>query len=328
MAVAHALPRSRTYVDPTLGAGLQRLQDGAEIELVVDGRVILAETSVRISRTLGPLAVDAWLAMNAVWVEDGFGSSGKCSSSMRRLARLIWPASKAGGKTNRMLRDVVDRLYDFSVTADDFDVVSGELRPGALSKARLLTELSYDRDLRLGSSDGRYDAAVSGTRTGGLRDQSVSWRFAERYVEHAHGGGLLTLDLERLSRLDGVAKSLWVQMSTPRFPFQAGVQPGVETASIDLTDNNFRALGIVTTSRKQQRRTLKAAGQRIVAADPGYLEVDCDLRSNQLRITRSTDYVIPMVFPEGAAPSLALTDRATVYTPSALKRADASLKLF
>ena len=101
---ARGLPRSRTYVDPTIGAELQRLQASDGSELVVDGRVVLAETSVRISQALGPLAVDAWLAMNAVWMEDGLGADGRCTARMRRVARLVWPLTPtSGGKTNRLV---------------------------------------------------------------------------------------------------------------------------------------------------------------------------------------------------------------------------------
>lgn len=324
-----SLPRSRTYVDPTIGAELQRLQAGAGSELVVDGRVVLAETSVKISRALGPLAVDAWLAMNAVWVEDGLGADGRCSASMRRVARLVWPRTPtSGGKTNRLLRQVFDRLYEFSLTAEDFDMVSGTLRAGALSKARLITELTYDRDLRLGEGSVPYDPSASGMATGGLRDQSLSWRFSERYVEHARDGGLLALDLDRLSALDGAAKTLWVQMSTPRFPFRAvDGDREIETCSIELTTGNLCALGVSSPNPKQQRRTLRAAGQRIVQADRGYVEIDCDVRANVLVIARRADYTTPMIFPDGQIPEQ-LPRGTKAFTPDGLRQADEALQLF
>lgn len=267
--------------------------------------------------------------MNAVWVEDGLGADGRCSASMRRVAKLVWPRSpSSGGKTNRMLRQVFDALYEFSLTAEDFDVVTGTLRKGALSKARLLTELSYDRDLRLGESREPYDATASGRATGGLRDQSLSWRFADRYVEHARAGGLLALDLERLSALDGVAKTLWVQMSTPRFPFRTlDGDRRLQTCSIELSAGNLTALGILSANPKQQRRTLRAAGSRIVEADHGYVDVDVDSRANVLRIVRHAEYATPLVFPD-VDEDRVLPPGAKAFTPEGLRQADQALQLF
>lgn len=311
MAVASLLPSNRGYVDPSLAAELPRLSHGAATDaMVVDGRVVLAQTAQDIRRRLGETPVNVWLALNAVWVENGFGVNGRGTETYYQLARKIWPraAQKGnGGKANRMLDEALQQLYHYSATAQDYNSVTGELQNGKLSQTRLLQDLVIDQRVR--SSRGAVDPAsraAAGRATGGAKGATVSWRFASTYIEHAHTEGLMMLDFDVLSSLRNVAKTLWIQLAAPRFDFQrVPGDPRLECVEMSLTSGHLRNLGITSPEPKQQDKTLRSAVQRVTQADPAYAGVEIDRGAGVFRVIRSAGYVVPLVGTPGVRPAAA-----------------------
>lgn len=258
------------YLDPDVAAGVGQLSRGPAGRVRINGREVLASTTQLVGATWGEVHRTVLIAMTVKYLDDG-GRSGVAGGSVSSLARLIYGRG-AGGDAYRKIAHAIHDLYAGELTIEGFDTVTGQAAPGMYSRTRLLIDLSWHKELERvfkGTLRGRSDI---GRRLGGARGaDTFRWRFHPTYAERLRSAEVVSLDWERLRGLRGVAQSLWIQLSAPRFEFRAVLErPEFERLELLLDEQTYQAFGIHACQDRDRRRTLNQAGERITAIDPSY----------------------------------------------------------
>jgi hypothetical protein len=286
------------YLEANIAATAGQLGGRPPGRLLVNSREVLASTARVVGATLGEMHFNTFVALTMVYVREGAPDDGAGAATLGRLHRLVHGEvsrhgrSTKGGRAYLAIVNALEDLFEAKLTVQGYDTVTGRLTPGGFSKTRLLVDLFWDEDLeraRQGALEGRNELAA---RLGAKRadNDTVRWRFHQAYVARIRAGDLVTLDWEKLRALRGVAKTLWLQLSAPRFMFRpVPGQPDHEWIEIPLTTEGHQALGVHATEERDRRRTLNQAGRRILEVDPTYVVFDAHggpRRPSALRIVR------------------------------------------
>ena len=229
--VEYALPGSserRGYLEANIAAASGQLGGRPPGRLVVNSREVLASTARVVGATLGEMHFNTFVALTMVYVHEGAPDDGAGAATLGRLHRLVHGEvsrhgrSTKGGRGYLAIVNALEDLFEAKITVQGYDTVTGRLTPGGFSKTRLLVDLFWDEDLeraRETALEGRSNELAA--RLGAKRaENTVRWRFHQAYVARIRAGDLVTLDWEKLRALRGVAKTLWLQLSAPRFMFR------------------------------------------------------------------------------------------------------------
>ncbi len=235
----------------------------------MNGREVLASTTQLVGAKWGETHRNVLIAMTMMYIENG--EKGIAETSLGKLARIMYGLG-AGGEMYKAIAQAIGDLHDGKLTIADFDVTTGESAPGMYSSTHLITSLVWHKDLervfqgklRTREEIGRALGAVRGRDT-------IRWRFDPGYAERIDTAEVISLDWDRLRSLHGVAQSLWIQLSAPRFQFSPLLEDSEsERLELPLDKRAYQAFGISASQERDCRRTLNSAGERILLADPAY----------------------------------------------------------
>ncbi len=257
------------YLDPDVAASVGQLAGGPTGRVRLNGREILASTTQLVGAKWGETHRNLLIAMTMFYVQNGH--DGIAEASLTKLTHLVCGAS-AGGKEYKLIAAAAHDFFKGELTIDGFDVTTGQPTPGVYSRTRLLIDLVWHEHLERvfqGKLRGREEI---GRRLGAVRGQNtIRWRFHPAFAERIESAEVVSLDWDRLRTLHGVAQSLWIQLSAPRFCFTPLVErPGCERLELLLDEPACRAFGISASQDRDRRRTLNRAGERILDVDPSY----------------------------------------------------------
>lgn len=257
------------YLDPDVAASVGQLAGGAPGRVRLNGREILASTTRIVGATWGETHRNVLIGLTMFYVEGG--RDGIAEASVTKLAHMIY-GKGAGGRAYELIARAAHDLFSGELTIEGFDVTTGQPTPGVYSRTRLLIDLVWHEELERifqGTLRGRDDI---GRRIGGARgSNTMRWRFHPAYAERIQTAEVISLDWDRLSALRGVAQSLWIQLSAPRFQFAPLLERSqVERLELPLDESAYQAFGIHATQDRDRRRTLNRAGERIMDVDPAY----------------------------------------------------------
>lgn len=257
------------YLDPDVAASVGQLAGGPPGRVRLNGREILASTTRIVGATWGETHRDVLIALTMLYLESG--QDGIAEASVTKLANLIY-GNGAGGDAYKVIAHAAHDLYRGELTIEGFDVTTGQRSPGVYSRTRLLIDLVWHEHLERifqGTLRGRSDI---GRQIGGSRGHNtMRWRFHPAYADRIKTAEVVSLDWDRLRALHGVAQSLWIQLSAPRFQFAPLLdRPGFERLELLLDEQAYQAFGIYASQDRDRRRTLNRAGGRIMDVDPAY----------------------------------------------------------
>lgn len=258
------------YLDPDVAAASGQLASSEAAGRVRwNGREVLAQTTEIVGATWGEAHRNVLIAMSMTYVARG--DDGKASTSVARLAKLIYGDS-AGGREYRKVTDAILDLFRGEITVSGYDPMTGEQTEGLYSRSRLLIDIKWHDEVEKIREGELTDPAEIARRLGGTRgEDTIYWRFHPEYARRLEDKDVISLDWNCLRELHGVAQSLWIQLSAPRFGFKPIVdRPGWEAAEVLLDEETYRAFGVHASEDRFRRRTLNQAGERIVATDPSY----------------------------------------------------------
>ena len=320
MAVEYALPGSserRGYLEANIAAASGQLGGRSPGRLVVNSREVLASTARVVGATLGEMHFNTFVALTMVYLHEGAPDDGAGAATLGRLHRLVHGEvsrhgrSTKGGRAYLAIVNALEDLFEAKITVQGYDTVTGRLTPGGFSKTRLLVDLFWDEDLERARQGALEDRNELAARLGAKRaDNTVRWRFHQAYVARIRAGDLVTLDWEMLRALRGVAKTLWLQLSTPRFLFRpVPEQPDHEWIEIPLTSEGYQALGVHATEERDRRRTLNQAGRRILEVDPTYIMFEAHGGPRRPSVLRIVRRCVP---PDDATAATALPGQLTL----------------
>lgn len=284
-------PNEKTYgyLDPDVAAASGQLSaPEAPGRVRWNGREVLAQTTEIVGATWGEAHRNVLIAMSMTYVARG--EDGKASTSISALARLIYGAS-AGGREYKKVADAILDLFRGEITVSGYDPLTGEQTEGIYSRSRLLIDIKWHDDLEKIREGEITDPSEIARRLGGMRgEDTIRWRFHPVYAQRLEDKDVLSLDWDCLRQLHGVAQSLWIQLSAPRFQFTPIVdRPGWEQAEVLLDEQTYHAFGVHASEDRFRRRTLNQAGERIVATDDAYEVFEAEGGRNRpsvLRIVR------------------------------------------
>jgi hypothetical protein len=257
------------YLDPDVAAGVGQFGVGPPGRVRLNGREILASTTRVVGATWGETHRNVLIALTMMYV--GGGHDGIAGASLTKLARLIY-GDAAGGGVYRMIALAAIDLYRGELTIEGFDVTTGQPVEGVYSRTRLLIDLVWHEQLEKSLAGTLKGRELIGRQIGAAHGQeTMRWRFHPAYAERIHSAEVVSLDWERLRALRGVAQSLWIQLSAPRFQFAPLLErPGFERLELPLDEATYQAFGVHASQDRDRRRTLNHAGQRIMEIDPAY----------------------------------------------------------
>jgi len=258
------------YLDPDVAAGVGQFGAGPSGRVRLNGREILASTTRVVGATWGEAHRNVLIALTMMYVEGG--QDGIAGASLTKLARLIYGNGGAGGDAYKMIAHAAHDLFRGELTIEGFDVTTGQPVAGVYSRTRLLIDLVWHEDLEKALAGTLRGRETVGRRIGATRGQdTIRWRFHPAYAERIHSAEVISLDWDRLRALRGVAQSLWIQLSAPRFQFGSLLErPGFERLELLLDEPAYQAFGVHASQDRDRRRTLNQAAQRIMDIDPSY----------------------------------------------------------
>ncbi len=256
------------YLDPDVAASVGQFATPTSGRIRVSGREVLASTTQLVGATWGESHRNVLIALTMLYVERG--EDGKAGTSLTELSRLIYGGST--GKARSAIVVALRDLYRGELTIDGFDVTTGQHVAGVYSRTRLLIDLVWHKQLERILDGKLRERADIGRQTGGTRGEStIRWRFHPAYAERVDSAEVVSLDWERLRALHGVAQSIWIQLSAPRFEFAPIVErPASERLELLLDDQAYHAFGVRAQQDRDRRRTLNQAGERLIDVDPSY----------------------------------------------------------
>lgn len=235
---------------------------------LIDGREILSATARLVGARLGDTEIDTSIAVTQHYVEQGMPGDFKVSATKKSLARLLYNG-RLGGTNTEQIHKALVALWRMELNFHGYNAATGTTQT---IYARLFTRLRFDDQITFRRDDpARYDPAVMGASGEG----TVEITLDEWLASQVRAGYWVAVDWERLRALSGHAKTLWLLLNTPSAPFLVVPDaPSRERLVVPLDESAYRALGIHRKQARDRRRALRLAGQRIMRADPTYVNFD------------------------------------------------------
>lgn len=288
--------------DDVASAATQLFGSGPSGLLVIDARELLTSTARVVGAQLGELHFKALMAIITLHVAHGMPDDGRCAATAGELSRVIWGEDRArgGSNTRKLLRALFD-LRQAQFTVPGYDMVNH--RPAAgVSDTSLLINLFVDETiLRAFEEAGRHnlDRSDFGAALGAKRSGTIAWRLHPDYTQRLAEADLRRFDWAKAQQLRGVALALWMVFTSPRVPYRPVLERRgeLEMVEIPLTVEHCHALGVRAGTDAARRRTLNDAGQRVCAADKGFVAFEAHGgrgRQSFLRIVRQPSSEPPL----------------------------------
>ena len=236
--------------------------------------------SYRASSLLRPLDFATLAFISQKWAEmGGPGTDTRIAFSLTELARAVYPPgpddgpnTDLGGKHRRLARESLSRLFlieiyaDLRVQDEDGTTVHRQRRLRVLQETDIWSEAEREDNPDL--------SPVEFSRRAGSRRASrdtVQIRFSSWMIEQLQAGFALSIDLDKLRRLNGTAQRLYVWLGMPPErdvpvklrPRRATVSPGL-----------LATLGINRAEMRECARALRDAGKRILDVDHRIERID------------------------------------------------------
>lgn len=262
------LPPRRAIIETNLAAAVGQLQVPGAAGLRADSREILSATTTIAGARFGEMEVNTYLAMNQRYSDMGHPRDGHGSSTIHALATTLYGQSIGGTNRAHVTRAMMN-LFRVELQMAGVQASTGEYEAEFLDFERLVVMLRFDRQIGLRrTAPERYDPAVIGAQ----RDSTVKWQFADWHVEQLRSGYFGQLDWEKLRSLGGVAKMLWIMLSSQRMPFvPLAASEGLEELRLPLAPDGYSVFGIQTTRERDARRSLERGVERMMAVDSTYV---------------------------------------------------------
>ena len=275
-------------------AATQLFGSGPRGVLVVDARELLTSTARVVGAQLGEVHFKTWMALITLHVAEGMPSTGRGTTTVGELCRLIWGDDRArgGANTKRLLRALFD-LREARFTVPAYDMVNQRPSPG-VSDTSLLINLFVDETiLKAYQEAGRHglDRSAFGKALGTKQRGTIAWRLHPDYSQRLAESDLRRFDWAKAQRLRGVALALWMVFTSPRVPYRPMFEADndLEIVEIPLTLDHCYALGVRNGADAGRRRTFNDAGERVCAADKSFVAFEAHGgrgRDSFLRIIR------------------------------------------
>ena len=233
--------------------------------------------------TLGEVELDVLSWVTAQWWEQGAPRDGIVRFTWYALACALWspgPGWDPGGRERRMLQDAVDNLMGAVVTLSGYSVHTGATSPALFSNVHILRSVVGTR--RRASADAGVD--VDAAHDGALRTDTVELRLEDWLVAQLLGDSVALLDWRLQRELTGLAKRLWCYLAGRGPDFTAtSAFPGEEVLTIALSEDVYAGWSLNSARERNNRARVITAAARIVEADPRYVTIVVEPRTDDRR---------------------------------------------
>lgn len=236
----------------------------------------------RASSILRPLDFATLSFISQKWAEmGGPGTDVRIAFSLSELARAVYspgpensPTGDLGGKHRRLARESLSRLFLIEITAnletrdENGTAVHRQRRLRVLQETDIWSEAEREEHPDL--------SPVEFSRRAGSRRVSrdtVQIRFSSWMIEQLQAGFALTIDLDKLRRLNGTAQRLYAWLGMP--PERDTPVP-MRPRRVTLSPGLLATLGINRADPRDRARALRTAGRRIRDVDPRISRIDAE----------------------------------------------------
>jgi hypothetical protein len=328
--VSDVLVRQRSLI-PTAGGSLegwmdedaaaaagQLFGDGPRGVLVIDARQLLTSTARVVGAQFGALHFKTWMAVVTLHVAHGMPDTGKATSSIGELTRLIYGAerTRGGNNTRHLLRAIFD-LRQARFTVPGYDMVNQRPASGASDTSLLISLYVDEAILKAYKAPGAHgiDRTEFGKHLGARSRETIAWQLHPDYTQRLAESDLRRFDWTKAQQLRGVAMALWMVFSSERVPYRRVFEADddLEMVEVPLTVDHCNALGVRAGADAARRRTLNEAGRRVCEADRSFVEFQAHGgrgRPSFLRVVRRTqESALDRPFPQ-VADQLSLVESA------------------
>lgn len=242
--------------------------------------------SYRASSILRPLDFATLSFISQKWAEQGGpGTDTKIAFSLTELARAVYPpgpdekaGGDLGGKHRRLARESLSRLFLIEITAalkasdEHGDTVQRVRRLRVLQETDIWSEAEREEHPDL--------SPVEFSRRAGSRRASrdtVQIRFSSWMIEQLQAGFALSIDLDKLRRLNGTAQRLYAWLGMPP---ERDVPVRLRPRKAPMSPGLLATLGINRAEARECARALRDAGKRILEVDSRISRIDAVRREN------------------------------------------------